>query len=68
MDVKADFVRKVAKNYGMKYNTLKREWFQADWKIPEKELPNIVRMAQIYLFNETHRKAKVLEETGFKKK
>ena len=68
MDVKADFVRAVATSYGMSYNSVKREWFQAEWKIPENEQPNIVKMAQIYLFKETHRKAKLLQETGYNKK
>jgi len=66
MDLKSDFVKEVARSYGMSYKYIKKEWFIGAWNIPENELPVIVGMAQKYLFMQTQRKNKILESTGFK--
>ena len=66
MDLKSDFVKEVAKSYGMSYKYIKREWFQSSWNIPENEIETIVKMAQNYLFLQTQRKQNLLIQTGFK--
>jgi hypothetical protein len=66
MDLKSDFVKEVAKSYGMSYKYIKKEWFIGSWNIPEAELETIVKMAQNYLFLQTQRQNKILESTGFK--
>jgi len=65
MDVKSEFVKEVAKNYGMSYKYIKKEWFQSSWNIPENELETIVTMAQKYLYQQTQRQQNILKQTGF---
>jgi S-adenosylmethionine:diacylglycerol 3-amino-3-carboxypropyl transferase len=66
MDVKRDFVNKVAKNYNLNEVYVLQNWFQNRWKIPANELPTIVKMAQNYLYIQTKRKQNLLLQTGFK--
>ena len=65
MDVKTHFVREVAISYNLNHTYVLQNWFQNKWKIPQKEIEPIIKMAQSYLFEQTTRKRKLLIETGY---
>ena len=64
MDSKTDFVTKVCQYYGTSIQATMRNWFQY-WNVPEDKLPKIVEMAQNFLFAQSQRERKALQETGF---
>ncbi|MCG8213594.1 hypothetical protein J2Q11_12300 [Tenacibaculum finnmarkense genomovar finnmarkense] len=65
MDSKSTFVKEVARCYNLSYVHVNTRWLQKDWTIPEENLPQIIGMAQMYLYLQNQRKMAVLRDTGF---
>ncbi|WP_435416301.1 hypothetical protein [Polaribacter aestuariivivens] len=65
MDSKTEFVSKVCEYYGTSHRATMQNWFQGHWSIPEEKIPKVIEIAQKYLFAQSQRERKVLEETGF---
>lgn len=65
MKVKQDFVVHVSFHYGSSFPATLKNWFGGDWNIPEKKLPEVIAMAQKFLFNQTEKERKALLDTGY---
>lgn len=65
MDSKSEFIDFLSNHFSMSAIYLQRNWFQAEWRVPEEKMEEVITIAQNWLFQQNQRKNKVLKETGF---
>ncbi len=65
MESKRKFVEYISENYKMSYLYVLQNWFQSRWIIPNDKIDEIVSIAQKWLFEQTEKNRKTLQDTGF---